>query len=91
MQRALAVLMDPIEKIKIYKDSSFAMLLEAKRRGYSLHYLLQESLYIKDSRACARAQALDVFDNNARWFHLDAAQAIDLGDMSIILSRTNLL
>ena len=61
MQRALAVLMDPIEKIKIYKDSSFAMLLEAKKRGYALHYLLQDSLYIKDSQACARAQRLDVF------------------------------
>ena len=87
MQRALAVLMDPIEKIKIYKDSSFAMLLEAKKRGYTLHYLLQESLYIKDSRACARAQVLDVFDNAERWFHLEAAQTICLGDMAIILSR----
>ncbi len=87
MQRALAVLMDPIEKIKIYKDSSFAMLLEAKKRGYTLHYLLQESLYIKGSRACALAQVLDVFDDADRWFQLDAVKAIDLGDMSIILSR----
>ncbi len=87
MQRTLAVLMDPIEKIKIYKDSSFAMLLEAKKRGYTLHYLVQESLYIKNSRACARAQVLDVFDDANRWFHLNAAQSIDLGDMSIILSR----
>ncbi len=87
MQRALAVLMDPIEKIKIYKDSSFAMLLEAKKRGYALHYLLQDSLYIKDSRACARAQQLDVFDDSKRWFQLEAPQSIALGDMSIILSR----
>ena len=87
MQRALAVLMDPIEKIKIYKDSSFAMLLEAKKRGYALHYLLQDSLYIKDSRACARAQRLDVFDDSTRWFQLEAPQSIDLGNMSIILSR----
>jgi len=87
MQRALAVLMDPIEKIKIYKDSSFAMLLEAKRRGYTLHYLTQESLYIENSRACARAQILDVFDNVDRWFHLEEAKFIDLGDMSIILLR----
>ena len=87
MQRTLAVLMDPIEKIKIYKDSSFAMLLEAKKRGYTLHYLTQESLYIKNSRACARAQTLDVFDDANRWFHLGAAQSIDLGNMSIILSR----
>ena len=87
MQRALAVLMDPIEKIKIYKDSSFAMLLEAKKRGYELKYLLQESLYISGSRACARAQSLDVFDDDRRWFQLEAPHPINLGDMSIILSR----
>ena len=87
MQRALAVLMDPIEKIKIYKDSSFAMLLEAKKRGYELKYLLQESLYISGSRACARAQSLDVFDDDRRWFQLEEPHPINLGDMSIILSR----
>ncbi len=87
MQRALAVLMDPIEKIKIYKDSSFAMLLEAKKRGYTLHYLTQGSLYIENSRARALAQVLDVFDDADRWFDLEAAKSIDLGDMSIILLR----
>ena len=31
--------MDPIANINIKKDSSFAMLLEAQRRGYELHYM----------------------------------------------------
>ena len=51
----LAVLMDPIEHIKIGKDSTFAMLLEAQRRGYVLYYLLQR-LYRQSVPADASQQ-----------------------------------
>jgi glutathione synthase len=87
MRRTLAVLMDPIEKIKTYKDSSFAMLIEAQRRGYTLHYLEQTSLYLSGNRAFAAARPLAVFDDAAHWFTLGDAVECDLGDMSIILSR----
>lgn len=87
MKRQLAILMDRIEDIKIYKDSSFAMLLEAARRGYQLHYLLQNSLYLRGDRACARAQPLQVFDDKQRWFELGAATDIELGQLDIVLSR----
>jgi glutathione synthase len=87
MQRKLAVLMDPIENIKIYKDSSFAMLLEAQRRGYQLHYLLQSSLFIQDFRACALARELRVFDDNSHWFELGEAKPCVLGEIDVILSR----
>ncbi|MEO8459484.1 MAG: glutathione synthase, partial [Dokdonella sp.] len=39
MTRNLAVLMDPIAAINVKKDSTFALLLEAQRRGYELHYM----------------------------------------------------
>jgi hypothetical protein len=39
MSRRVAVLMDPIQKIKIHKDSTFAMMLEAQRRGHEVHVL----------------------------------------------------
>lgn len=87
MKRQLAVLMDRIEDIKIYKDSSFAMLLEAQRRGYQLHYLLQNSLYLRGDRACARARPLQVFDDPQRWFELSEATDIELGHVDVVLSR----
>ena len=37
----LGIVMDPIESITPYKDSSFAMLLEAERRGAEIHYFCQ--------------------------------------------------
>ena len=39
MTLSVGVLMDPIGAIKMAKDTSFAMLLEAQRRGHALHYL----------------------------------------------------
>ena len=42
----LGIVMDPIASINIKKDSSFAMLLEAQRRGYEIHYMEMADLYL---------------------------------------------
>ena len=39
MQLKLGIVMDPIESIKTVKDSSFAMLLAAQKRGWPLYYM----------------------------------------------------
>ena len=39
MSRTIGIVMDPIENITIKKDSSFAMMLAAQRRGWTIHYL----------------------------------------------------
>ncbi len=43
----LGIVMDPISSINIKKDTSFAMLLEAQSRGYELHYMEMNSLYLR--------------------------------------------
>jgi len=45
------VVMDPIGSIKIAKDSTFAMLLEAQRRGHRLHYVKPGGLLVAGARA----------------------------------------
>ncbi len=62
------VVMDAIESIKIVKDTTFAMLLEAQRRGYQLHYVVPGGLSLKDGAAMARTRALTVRDDPADWF-----------------------
>ena len=47
----LGIVMDPIQSIKIKKDSSFAMLLEAQRRGYELYYMEMDDLYMEQGEA----------------------------------------
>ena len=40
--------MDPIEAITPYKDTTLALLLEAQRRGYTLHYFTMSDLFVAD-------------------------------------------
>ncbi|STU59027.1 glutathione synthetase [Klebsiella pneumoniae] len=47
----LGIVMDPIATINIKKDTSFAMLLEAQRRGYELHYMEMNDLYFDQRRS----------------------------------------
>lgn len=53
MHKAVAVVMDPIEDIHTEKDTSFALMLEAQRRGYRVLYVQPGSLAIRDGRAIA--------------------------------------
>jgi len=79
--------MDPIGSINIKKDSSFAMLLEAQQRHYSLFYLEQTDMYFEGPQARARVYPLKVDDNPTKWFELGEAMDIALGELDLILMR----
>jgi glutathione synthase len=87
MPRSVAVLMDPISTIKIIKDTTFAMLLEADRRGHSLYYMEQGDLALRDGAPWARLRPLTVKDDPAGWFTLGEARWTDLREMNTILMR----
>ena len=79
--------MDPIESITPKKDSSLAMLLEAGRRDYEIHYMLQSDLKILDGAALGRSRLLTVRDDPDRWFEVGTEQQVSLGDLDVILMR----
>ena len=56
----VAIQMDPIEYIDINGDSSFAMALEATRRGHTLYHYQPKDLSFHDRKVLARVRALDV-------------------------------
>ena len=66
----VAVLMDPIASIHVKKDSTFAMCLAVQARRWSLHYLQQSDLFVKDGRVFAIVQPLQVQDDPNQWFTL---------------------
>ncbi len=83
----LGIVMDPIGSIKIKKDSSFALLLAAQARGWTLHYLEQNDLYLRDGTAHGRMRGLRVMDNPNGWFEfLDEAHT-PLAELDVILMR----
>ncbi len=83
----IGVIMDPIESITPYKDSSLAMLLEAQRRQAEIHYFQQGDLKLLGGRAIGHSQQLRVTDDDTDWFELGATAEIDLGDLDVILMR----
>lgn len=85
----VAVVMDPIAKIKIAKDSTFAMLLEAQRRGHSLHYVLPGSLGAVDGRPVAQLASLTVRDDPSDWYKLTTPELKPLTEMDVVLMRTD--
>ena len=79
--------MDPIESINIKKDSSFAMMLEAQRRGYSLYYMLQSDLFAKDGMVFAKMCLVTVKDDPSGWYELGESETRPLHELSTVLMR----
>jgi glutathione synthase len=51
MALRIAVQMDPLEKINISGDSTFALMLSAQERGYQLYHYLPDALTYGDGRS----------------------------------------
>jgi glutathione synthase len=83
----VAVQMDPIERIKIAGDSTFAVLLEAQARGHRLSYYTPDRLSMLDGKVVASAQPLSVRDKEGDHFTLGAAKRTELSSFDVVLLR----
>jgi len=83
----LAVVMDPIAKVKFAKDSTLAMLLAAAARGWELTYFEQSDLTLRDGVALGRGRPLQVFNDPARWFELGEQSVYKLGEFDCVFMR----
>jgi glutathione synthase len=84
---SLAVVMDPIAKLKFAKDSTLAMLLAAAARGWKLTYFEQSDLILRDGVAQGRGRPLQVFNDPARWFELGEQSVRKLGEFDCVFMR----
>jgi len=83
----VGIITDPIASINPKKDSSFAMAVEANRRGADLYYFEQKHLFISSGKAFGISTQLSVNDNDKKWFELGSQEKIALGDLDVILMR----
>jgi glutathione synthase len=83
----MGVVMDPIEDVKVAKDSSMAMMLEAQSRGYEIYYMEMKDLYLTQGKARADVKQVKVFDDANHWYELSASEDIALSDLDVILMR----
>ena len=87
MALRVAVQMDPIERINIAGDSTFALLLAAQLRGHDLFYYRPEQLSLAAGKVVAPLQPLQVRDKAGDHFTLGEAQRTDLRDIDVVLLR----
>jgi glutathione synthase len=83
----LAVVMDPIAKIKFAKDSTLAMLLAAAGRGWKLTYFEQSDLFLRDGVALGHGRPLRVHNDSQKWFELGESQVYELGKFDCVFMR----
>jgi len=87
MSIKLGIVMDPIEKIKIEKDTSFAILQAAQKRGWQIYYMQQKDLFLKDGQVFGRVRLLSVQYDQDKWFEFEAEQILPLTELDVILMR----
>jgi len=87
MSLKVAVQMDPIQRINIKGDSTFALLLEAQRRGHGLAYYTPDRLALRDGKLFATVESLSVRDRAGDHFTLDEPRRLALSEFDVILLR----
>jgi len=87
MKLRLGVVMDPIASIHYKKDSTLAMLLEAKARGIELYYLELKDLFLQDGVPFGNAYELDVFQDPKKWHAFGKKRQMPLAGLDVILMR----
>ena len=87
MTITVAIQMDPIERIDIAGDSTFALALEAQERGHKLLYYGPRDLSLLDGAVTANVRPLEVRNERKDHFTLGAAAVCDLGDTDVVLMR----
>lgn len=87
MSLKVAVQMDHVSGITIKGDSTFALCLEAERRGHQLFHYTPDRLSLRDGRATARVETLNLVEEQGRHFVLGPQEKVDLSDMDVVLLR----
>ena len=83
----VAVQMDPIEKINIAGDSTFALMLEAQLRGHAVFHYTPETLSLQGDRAFATVTPLELRDSAGDHFTKGEAKSADLAGFDVVLLR----
>ena len=82
-----AFLLDPLERLKPYKDSSVAMMREAARRGHEIHALEARAMFVRDASVFASTRRLSVSDDDAAWYRAGDEQEAALARFDLVMMR----
>lgn len=82
-----AFVVDPLDHLKAYKDSSVAMMREAARRGHEVHTLEARGMFVRQGRVLARVQRLEIRPAGDDWYRAGQAAEVALGGFDRVMMR----
>ena len=83
----LAVILDPLEEIKTYKDTTYAIMREAAKRGHGVNALMQGDVFLRDGTVSGYARELTLKDDAHDWYQAGESRAAALKDFDAVLMR----
>ena len=83
----IAFVADPLPSFKIRKDSTYAMMVEASRRGHELYVALQTDLIWKRNEVFGALSQITLRKDPKDWYALDPAIEMRLADLDCVLMR----
>lgn len=85
----LAFIADPLDGFKIYKDSTYAMMVEAAARGHALFHLQHHDLAYEHGKVVAKVCRVHLTGDEAKWFHEEAPVSLSLDAFDAVVERTD--
>ncbi len=82
-----AFILDPLDSIKTYKDSSFAMMREAAARGHKLYFMEQQDIVLQLGRVLGHARKLTLTGNEEDWYRTGEIEVMPLERFDAVLMR----
>ena len=83
----IAFVLDPLDSIKTYKDSSYAMMREAASRGHTLASLQQQDLVLRDGKVLGYARKLELTSDANQWYLVGERAAVGLETFDAVMMR----
>jgi glutathione synthase len=83
----IAFIVDPLHKLKAYKDSSVSMMREAAKRGHQVYACAADDLAMLETLVLARISSLSLSDDNNNWYRVNHETEMALKDFDAVLMR----
>ncbi|HET9471398.1 MAG TPA: glutathione synthase, partial [Usitatibacter sp.] len=83
----LAFVVDPLDRLKAYKDSSIAMMREAAKRGHEVNALEAGDMFVRDGAVTADVRRIDVRGDNNDWYRAEEPRKAALAGFDCVLMR----
>ena len=83
----IAFLADPLSSFKIYKDSTFAMMAEAARRGHQVYAFQQRHMALKEGKVTAHVSRIELTGDAKNWYKAEPSEDTSLAAFDAVIQR----